>query len=533
MPWALAGLGLVLFKLWLVHGEEIVASPSGTVDAWWYVDSASRGYWGDPERPTAFVRLPALPLWIAGVAWTGLPLRIAIELLQAAGALAVAASLVRAGLPRALAAVAAAVIVLHPGSFALNSVTLPDGFYAAVLHLAVAAMVLQLCTGKLRYAAATGAALAVLWHTRAEGPLLLGLLVLFACLDLLVDRRRGVEARASLRRVALATGVSASILAASVLGIRAINQRVFGVFASSEMSSPALTAATVALLRVEPPERAPRYVSVPREARRLAYEASPSFAELAPHFEGPRGRAWERATQRKTGVEGEIGAGWLPWALHDLSVVAGRHTSTRAARDFYRRIADELERACREGALSCRRVVSALVDPDVGKWLPYLPGSFVRVAGRFLDPGPLPWESDRDAGERSRALYDAMANRRPALMDEGPPPGPLGAARSLQALLARHYRTAMLLGTAAACAALGVLAARRRSLPGTTALYATLALLAAVVASRVALLALLDASSWPTTRPGYVFPIATLYGVAIVILVHLAAAALRARPGRG
>jgi hypothetical protein len=522
----LGAVALVALDLWLVHGEEIVASRGATVDAWWYVDSASRGYWGDPERPTAFVRLPAYPLWIALVRESGLRLRDAIELLQAAGGLAVGAALVRAGLAPGFGLLGAAAIALHPASFALNDSTHSDGFYAAFLHLAVAAMVLQLCTGRARHGVVSGLALAVLWHTREEGLLLLALLAAFAAIAFAVERGRGAASRAALRRAALGAGVAAAVLWASSLAVRAVNLRVFGVFASSEMASPALEGANRALLRIEPPEPAPRFVAVPRSARALGYEASPAFAELAPLLEGARGRAWERITRRQTGVEGEIGAGWLIWAIHDVSTVAGHHATRREAARFYARIADEIERACDEGALACRLVLSSLVDPDVAKWLPHVPASLVRVGGSFLDPGRRERESDGDVNASARALYDATTNRRPELTGEDAA-ARAPVARAVQRLLARAYPLAIAAGTALALAALALLALRRRA--PAPALAGALVLLAVVVASRWALLGLLDASSWPTARPRYVFPVATLYACLLVAVVGCAVDALLSR----
>jgi hypothetical protein len=64
-------LVLALFKLWVVHTEEIYGS-STEYDALWYVGSAKHWYWGAPYSWTAFIRPCAYPLFISLSVWPGL-----------------------------------------------------------------------------------------------------------------------------------------------------------------------------------------------------------------------------------------------------------------------------------------------------------------------------------------------------------------------------------------------------------------------------------------------------------------------------
>src|SRR3954471_4349296 len=96
---ALVAIGL--FKLWVVHTEEIYGS-STEYDALWYVGSAKHWYWGATYSWTAFVRPCAYPLFIAVVHSLGIPLRIAIELAQMAGYAVLVAALRKAAVPRVL-----------------------------------------------------------------------------------------------------------------------------------------------------------------------------------------------------------------------------------------------------------------------------------------------------------------------------------------------------------------------------------------------------------------------------------------------
>src|SRR5205814_4881987 len=151
-------LALVLFKLWLIHTEEIYGSAT-EYDALWFVNAAKHWYWGSEYSWTAFVRPPAYPLFIAVVHLLNIPLRIGIELMQITGYLALVAGLRKAGVPRSVCLVSYAVMTLHPGSFQLNNVTMADTFYAALLPLALGGLLLTLFTAKLTHATWTGVAL--------------------------------------------------------------------------------------------------------------------------------------------------------------------------------------------------------------------------------------------------------------------------------------------------------------------------------------------------------------------------------------
>src|SRR2546423_4907150 len=113
-------LALGFFKLWLVHTEEIYGS-STEYDALWYVTSAKHWYWWQSYSWTAFVRPCAYPLFIALVHFCGIPLRIAIELLQIGCYGVLIASLRKAALPRWLCLTSFALMVFHPATLLYNN----------------------------------------------------------------------------------------------------------------------------------------------------------------------------------------------------------------------------------------------------------------------------------------------------------------------------------------------------------------------------------------------------------------------------
>ena len=276
-----AGLCLLsLFKLWLVHTEDIYGSAT-EYDALWFVNAAKHWYWGSDYSWTAFIRPPAYPLFIAFVHLLALPLRLGIELMQMAGYLALIAGLRKAGVPRPVCLVSYAAMILHPGSFQLNSVTMADTFYAAVLPLALGGLLLTLFTAKLTHATWTGIALAVLWNTREESFLILPMVVAFFLVALFRQRLVTRSWKPAVRYWLKPAGAMLGTLILLNSAIDAANYRAFHSFSKSELTASSFRAAYKALLRIKP-ARDQRFVSVSTDALQKAYSVSPTFAQLRP-----------------------------------------------------------------------------------------------------------------------------------------------------------------------------------------------------------------------------------------------------------
>ena len=304
---------LVVFKLWLVHGEEIVGSAT-QYDALWYLRSARDWYWGATYDWSAFIRPCAYPLWIASVRLLHIPLRLAIELLQIGGALTLVFALRSVGLGRGLCLVSFACLCLHPICFQLNDYTMSDTFYCALLWFTLGGLLLVWSRRDWRIALATGIAIAILWNTREEGILVIVLVAVWSGFLLLENWRRGGPL------IAL-TGAIAVLL---IVAVYATNDFVFRSFARSEMTAPVFQSLYHSLLRIKPAEPKP-YASITMQTLHRAGAVSPTFAKLCAALDGPIGETWRVETNRQVGTPDEIGVGWIVW---------GRRGRLRAPREF-------------------------------------------------------------------------------------------------------------------------------------------------------------------------------------------------------
>ena len=413
----LAGL-----KLWLVADDEVVARAIPH-DHQRYAEMAFEvvhGRWFGAYGPMTLIREPAYPLWVAGVHVTGVPLRLAAEVLLAAAAALFVAALRGAGVPATLALACFGLLVLQPHSFLVNRELLAAGFYLPVLLVALSGLLIAARAASPRrralHAAWAGLALGVLWTTRPEKPLVAAVILAFVLLDL--ARRRG--GAAPWRRAA---GPALVPLVGAVLGIGAVvtgfgtlNARHYGLFLTSDLSAPGFVAANAALLGIE--HDAPRrFVLVPRDARERAYAASPAFRELRAQLEGP---GWGRNVGcRLLRVCDDFAGAWFMWTLREAAAQTGHMESAPQADAFFQRIADEIAGARARGELPAARATLPLLHPYPETYLAYLGSSFRRIARRIAMPGDAPdWELPRDDPSTPASvvrLFDEVANRRTQL----------------------------------------------------------------------------------------------------------------------
>jgi hypothetical protein len=510
------GLCLVVaFKFWLVHTEEIYGSAT-EFDALWYLNAAKHWYWGSEYSFTAFARPPAYPLFVAFVHLCRLPLRLGIELMQMGGYLALTAGLLRAGVSRVACLVSFAAMVLHPGSFEQNNYTMADSFYAALLPLALGGLLLTLFTGKVGHAVWTGITLAVLWNTREESFLIPVMLAAFFAVALVRQRFALGSWKTAGRFWLKPAAAMLGILTILLVAVDAANYRVFRSFSKSELSSSSFQAAYKALLRIKP-SRNQRFVSVSTEALEMAYKVSPTFAQLKPQFEGELGHNWQVPAFTTLGLH-EIGAPWFLWALRSVTATThDLHKTAASANRFYRNAAREINRACDEGRIPSRLVLSSVVDPGAFANLGFLPESFAKMAGLFLLSYPkTAGRDDAILTDSQRALYDEMTGRDTAKSSR------YGWSIALEAFIGSYHRFLVIGLSAAGLVAALILGWHFRRLQLSDPLNAALILIAAAILLRVILFTYLHANWGFVGYERYLFPVAPIYSCFLIVLMYQA-----------
>ncbi len=528
-------LVLALFKLWVVHTEEIYGS-STEYDALWYVGSAKHWYWGATYSWTAFVRPCAYPLFIAVLHFLGIPLRIGIELAQTAGYGVLIGALGKAGVPRWLCLVLFGLMVLHPAALLFNNHSMSDSFYAAVLPLVLGGCLLVLFTKKFIHAIWTGAACAVLWNVREESFLIPVILAVFFVLAL-CQRREAPTRKAHLLFWLKRCGALGGTMAVLIAAVYSANYATFRSFAKSDLSSPSFEQVFKALLRIKS-SYSLRYISVNVEALRIASEVSPTFAQLKPHFEALAGRNWTNPVYETLGIR-EYGP-WFMWALRNMTAEAGYYKDPVSTNAFYRKVGREINQACDQRRIRSRRVVSSFLDPGAVGRIRYLPRSIVHISSLFLfrhqkvmvraDTNLVPWMD---------SLYQEMVFRQPQPQIDPESnavviPNTMSAklAVTVQNFIGAYYVYLFIALGWATLVAFVVLLVLFRRWRLADPLVGALVVLGATVATRIVFFAFLEATWWMAGYERYLFPVMPLASCFFVLLIYQAFIAWRARPVR-
>ena len=386
---------IVSFRL-ACTGNHDIAMLNAPFDEYWYVHAAANLFWGTPYDHMAFVHLPIYPLWLACEQTLGIPARLGIDLawIAVSGYLGVSISQFT---HRAFWGwVSWIFLIFYPTIFILFDNALSETLLLVLITCATGSALEIWNTrdspSSLRALSATilhAISFALAIHTRKEAWLLgIGTAALFGISIFYKNmwwrhntgRRYSMIARLCVFPVAVTT-----ILWCFIVGA---NFARWGLAARHDLAAPGYEKAMAALAQIDAGP-SPLHVVVSRKARLLAYQASPTFKELSPFFEGPQGAQLAAYTAQFTGAPNEIGSGWFYWALRTGAAQVGWHRSASYANERYAAIAAELESAFNAGQLRRRPAVgSSFVDPDYGKWIGRIPGSLVSVFYAFVNTNP-------------------------------------------------------------------------------------------------------------------------------------------------
>ena len=356
------GIGLVLFKLWLVSAQTVCAIGPAAVDDRLFLTLARellRGDWLGKYNQLTLAKGPMYSLWVAGTFLSGIPLFTAQHLLYAA----MCGLLVQAMRPmvasRWVLLLVFAVVLFNPMTYeaAVHGRVLRQNIYHSCAIGTLAGLVALYSRRNAPWKSLVGWVLlagfsfGAFWLTREEGVWFTPLAALLFAWLLLTIRRESRQ-RFIPRSLFL---LSAPGLFLGVVGtVCALNLYYYGIYTTVEFKAAPFMDAYGALCRVTPKKWRP-YIPVQREVRERIYAVSPAFAELRPYLEGSLGDAWSGPGEATYGIEPgkkEIAGGWFMWALRDAASLAGHCKSGAGAMAYYQRIADEVNAACDDGRLA-------------------------------------------------------------------------------------------------------------------------------------------------------------------------------------
>ena len=313
----------------------------------------SEGAWLGPFNQYTLLRGPGYPAFLAISNWFGTPISLAHALLHCAAVaffVVVAHKFIRSVL---LSGVLFTLLLWHPSALSFTLLRVArDRIYFDELLILVASLAFVLfapgnAKRRVLFAVLSGVALGWFWLTREEGVWILPALGLMAAVGAFQAHRKQ-----QLSEVVGSLAIVIVVFTAALIGFCTANWWAYGKFVGVDFKEENYQRALGALNSVQSGGTKP-FVSITYEAMRRVSEVSPTFASLAPYFNGP-GKNWAVfGCYFYPSICDEIGAGMFMFALRAAAEQAGHYSSPTQASNFFGRLADEVEAACARGALQC------------------------------------------------------------------------------------------------------------------------------------------------------------------------------------
>jgi hypothetical protein len=377
-------IGLVALSvfcyLFVVSGNPISAiTYAGHDDALFFkhLESILSGKWLGQYDNLTLAKGPMLSLIGAFSAVFGVTAKIAEAIICLIAASSIVFVARRIGLQFAAAVALFIFILFNPYLYSSGNRYLRDYLYSAFAILTVALTMGAISPLNKRaggwFAAGMGFFAGCAFLTREEDIWLIATLVtLFLVAALIAIARMGLlGVLEKWRIVILRTIIASGALMAIVFPVMLANYLAYGNAIVSEFRSSEFRAAMGALARVGDIHPS-GYVPVPQSSLEQVFNVAPVTAGMKEHWQRIS-RVWSGAGANLIpAYPNEVAGGWFAWAFRDAAAAAGHHSSASAARDFYAQLANEVNAACDEGTLSCRRKRASLAPELTVERLPSL-----------------------------------------------------------------------------------------------------------------------------------------------------------------
>ena len=140
----------------------------------------------------------------------------------------------------------------------------------------------------------------------------------------------------------------------SIQAVKAINNRFYEVSVQNSTTEGEFPKMMLNLSSIKTSEGNIRYSAIDKAKRKIAYEVSPSFAELKDYLEGP-GQAWVQFGCQDSNVCDDYSNGWFHVALRVAMREIGWWETEKIAQEKMRQINLEISNACDGKLITCTK----------------------------------------------------------------------------------------------------------------------------------------------------------------------------------
>jgi hypothetical protein len=353
---------------------------------WTHAQHILNGNWLGPYTQMTLSKGPGFSFFLAINYIIGFPITLSIALFYLFACWLLTNSLRDLGLNKYIALILFSVLLFHPQLFPTRIIR--DNIYPALTLIVIAGVIKMMNFKKYENyfikLAPYGLAFGVFWLTREEGfwiiPGIL-LLLLLKIFQLKIEKK-SIEC---LLNCIIIFSVAAYT---PVLIVSAVNFIQYGKFEIVDING-AQGKALKRLNSVDIGQDLP-YLPVSFEKRKVIYNISPSFLQLKDFFENI-GKGWTKnGCNDYPHTCDDYTGGWFMWAFRDAVYYHGYYESPVRADNFYNDISAEIDRACKDGLVNCKRNPIPFMPNVTTSQLKEIPGKFIQAFKLAMFRFPVP-----------------------------------------------------------------------------------------------------------------------------------------------
>ncbi|MCL2221845.1 MAG: hypothetical protein FWC20_06665 [Oscillospiraceae bacterium] len=356
---------LIILKFIIVMGHRTVIMPHAYHDDVLFFSLASsitEGNWLGPYNQLTLAKGVFFPLWLAFLNAFSIPLLIGNQALYTLACLFFVYSLRPILKSKIAQLICFAFLLYNPitlGEMQMLRI-LRDGIYHSLVMFVFAGFIGMFLyrddVKKMRiFSLICGLNFAFAWHTREDTffvlPFVIAASVAIMLFSLFENKDKKTIKQVILQktfiRKVLFIALPFLFIFASNQIVAGINNAWYGRHVVNDFRSSCFQSAYGALSRIAHDEFYFQ-IPVPEDARMRAYEVSPAFNELRQFLDDDGSQTWWKVLG---GPRNDFYGGWFFWALRNAVAEAGYYEHPLYAREFYERLAREINDAIDEGLL--------------------------------------------------------------------------------------------------------------------------------------------------------------------------------------
>ena len=352
---------LILLKLILVMGNKMDANPYAPHDdtlMYSRAVSISNFQWLGPYNNLILAKGAFFSLWLAFLHLLSIPMLIGNEILYTASCLFFIWCINNIVPNKKILLLIFAVLLFNPvtlGDHQINKIYRDGIFPALILFVFAGTIGMFLKKDEIKKmlicSIISGIFLSAAWYTREDTFWILPFVItadIVIAIFLIAEKRYKDNIKKYIYII-----LPFIILFMSNLFISSLNYIKYGRFITNDYMSKDFQGAYGALTRVSH-DKFDFYNPVPEEVRMKIYQVSPAFDELRPYLDEGPFEWWKNFGKMHFGWPLHDYYSWFMWGLRDAVAACGYYENPQKAKEYYERLAKEVNNACNSGLLPSR-----------------------------------------------------------------------------------------------------------------------------------------------------------------------------------